>query len=87
MCTAKLKCSNDRVAWAQRALWYRRNLSRIDDLRAKFHPLARLREIFSLISRFNAAFVNKTSESVTLTWIESEGRSVQMSGEQELVLA
>jgi hypothetical protein len=70
-----------------RALSRRRNFLRIDDLCGEFHPAVQMREIFSLISQFDAAFVNEAPESVTLSWIESEGRSVHMTGQQELVLA
>jgi hypothetical protein len=65
MSTAISTCSNDLAAWALRVLADRRNFSRIEYLRGKFHPHARMRERFSLTSRFDAAFVSGTPESVT----------------------
>jgi hypothetical protein len=70
-----------------RAPSHRRNFLRIDRLRGEFQPTVHMHEIISFVSRFDAAFVNKAPESVTLTWIESEDATVQMSGQQELVLA
>jgi len=70
-----------------RTAFRERSILRIDELREKYHPLAGMRESFSLISRIDAAFVNKSPESVTLTWIVREGPSVQMTWQQELVLA
>jgi hypothetical protein len=88
MRTAILMRSIDLTAWRHATFVARcRKILPIDRSHGKFRRLNRMRERFFTPSRFDAVFVNEAPESVTLTWIESEGRSVQMTCQQELVLA
>jgi hypothetical protein len=82
-----LTCSNDLAAWRiARAVVSPNFFADRCGARKISSPGAQARTIFSP-SRVDAVFVNKPPDSVTLTWIESEDVSVQMSGQQELVLA
>lgn len=84
---AILECSNESVAWTIQQNAVEMKIFPTDRIDANSHASMRLRKIFSLTSHGVPDFVNAASDSVTISWIEIESSSVQMTRQQELVLA